>query len=68
MSPENGGEASQLAISQDETLNTLQFYGKSYDDLRQEADKSLAPVTPRCPVWTSGRDWEIRRADSVLQL
>ena len=30
----NGGEASWLAISQDETLNTLQFYGKSYDDLR----------------------------------
>ena len=23
---------------------------------------------PGCPVWTSGRDWEIRRADSVLQL
>ena len=25
----NGGEASRQAISQDETLNTLQFYGKS---------------------------------------
>ena len=37
----NGGEASRPAISQDETLNTLQFYGKSYDDLRQEAHKSL---------------------------
>ena len=32
----NGGEASRPAISQDETLNTLQFYGKSYDKLRQE--------------------------------
>ena len=41
MSPENGGEASQLAISQEETLNILQFYSKSYDDLRQKADKSL---------------------------
>ena len=29
----NGGEAS---ISQDETLNTLQFYGKSCDKLRRE--------------------------------
>ena len=27
----NGGEANRLAISKDETLNTLQFYGKSYD-------------------------------------
>ena len=32
----NGGEAIRRAISQDETLNTLQFYGKSYDKLRQE--------------------------------
>ena len=32
----NGGEASRPAISQDETLNTLQFYDKSYDKLRQE--------------------------------
>ena len=27
----NGGEANRLTISKDETLNTLQFYGKSYD-------------------------------------
>ena len=36
----NGGEASG-AITKDEALNTLQFYGKDYDDLRLEADKSL---------------------------
>ena len=43
----NGGEASRPAISQDETLNTLQFYGKSYDDLRQEAHKSLNVLLKR---------------------
>ena len=43
----NGGEASRPAISQDETLNTLQFYGKSYDDLRQEAHKSLNVLSKR---------------------
>ena len=43
----NGGEASWLAISQDETLNTLQFYGKSYDDLRQDADKNLQQLWSR---------------------
>ena len=25
-------------------------------------------MTPECPVKTSGRDWEIHRADSALQL
>ena len=43
----NGGEGSWLAISQDETLNTLQFYGKSYDDLRQDADKNLQQLWSR---------------------
>ena len=46
----NGGEASWLAISQDETLNTLQFYGKSYDDLRQDADKNLQQLWSRLNV------------------
>ena len=46
----NGGEASWLAISQDETLNTLQFYGKSYDDLRQNADKNLQQLWSRLNV------------------
>ena len=46
----NGGEASRPAISQDETLNTLQFYGKSYDDLRQEADRSLQRLWARLNV------------------
>ena len=46
----NGGEASRPAISQDETLNTLQLYGKSYDDLRQEAHKSLQQLWARLNV------------------
>ena len=46
----NGGEASWLAISQDETLNILQFYGKSYDDLRQDADKNLQQLWSRLDV------------------
>ena len=46
----NGGEVSRLAISQDETLNILQFYGKSYDHLRQEADKSLQQLWSRLNV------------------
>ena len=46
----NDGEASWLAISQDETLNTLQFYGKSYDDLRQDADKNLQQLWSRLNV------------------
>ena len=46
----NGGEGSRPPISQDETLNTLQFYGKSYDDLRQEADKSLQQLWARLNV------------------
>ena len=46
----NGGEASWLVISQDETLNTLQFYGKSYDDLRQDADKNLQQLWSRLNV------------------
>ena len=40
-------EPSRLAISQDETLNILRFYGKSYDDLRQQADKSLQQLWSR---------------------
>ena len=46
----NGGEASWPAISQDETLNILQFYGKSYDDLRQDADKNLQQLWSRLNV------------------
>ena len=46
----NDGEASWLAISQDETLNILQFYGKSYDDLRQDADKNLQQLWSRLNV------------------
>ena len=37
----NDGEVRRLAIFQQGTLNILQFYGNSYDDPRQEADKSM---------------------------
>lgn len=36
----NGGEPS-CSITKEEALNTLQYYGKSYDDLRPKADKRL---------------------------
>ena len=63
---DNGGEASQLVISQDETLNTLQFYGKSYDDLRQEADKSLQQLWSRLDV-LSKRMEEIGKSIELTQ-
>ena len=62
----NGGEASRPAISQDETLNTLQFYGKSYDDLRQEADKSLQQLWARLNV-LSKRVEEIGKSIELIQ-
>ena len=62
----NGGEASWLAISQDETLNTLQFYGKSYDDLRQEADKNLQQLWSRLNV-LSKRVGEIGKSLELIQ-
>ena len=62
----NGGEASWLAISQDETLNTLQFYGKSYDDLRQDADKNLQQLWSRLNV-LSKRVGEIGKSLELIQ-
>ena len=62
----NGGEASRPAISQDETLNTLQFYGKSYDDLRQEAHKSLQQLWARLNV-LSKRVEEIGKSIELIQ-
>ena len=62
----NGGEASRPAISQDETLNTLQFYGKSYDDLRLEADKSLQQLWSRLNV-LSKRVEEIGKSIELIQ-
>ena len=62
----NGSEASRPAISQDETLNTLQFYGKSYDDLRQEADKSLQKLWVRLNVLSKGVE-EIGKSIELIQ-
>ena len=62
----NGGEASRPAISQDETLNTLQFYGKSYDDLRLEADKRLQQLWSRLNV-LSKRVEEIGKSIELIQ-
>ena len=62
----NGGEVSRPAISQDKTLNTLQFYGKSYDDLLQEADKSLQQLWSRLNV-LSKRVGEIGKSIELIQ-
>ena len=62
----NGGEASWLAISQDETLNILQFYGKSYDDLRQDADKNLQQLWSRLNV-LSKRVGEIGKSHELIK-
>lgn len=51
----NGGEAS-CSITKDEALNTLQFYGKAYDDLRSEADKSLQQLWSHLKALTSRVD------------
>ena len=51
----NGGEAS-CSITKDEALNTLQFYGKAYDDLRSEADKSLQQLWSHLKALTSRMD------------
>ena len=48
----NGGEASG-AITKDEALNTLQFYGKAYNDLSSEADKSLQQLWSHLKALTS---------------
>ena len=57
---------SRPAISQDETLNTLQFYVKSYNDLRQEADKSLQQLWSRLNV-LSKRVEEIGKSIELIQ-
>ena len=59
-------EPSRLAISQDETLNILRFYGKSYDDLRQQADKSLQQLWSRLNV-LSKRVEEIGKSIELIQ-
>ena len=61
----NGGEPSS-SITKDEALNTLQFYGKSYDDLRLEADKSLQQLWSHLNALTSRVD-EVGNAIEEIQ-
>ena len=50
----------------DEVLHTLQFYGKSYDDLRLEADKSLQQLWALSKALTSRVD-EVGNAIDEIQ-
>ena len=47
-------------------MNTLQFYGKSYDDLRQEVDKSLQQLWSHLNV-LSKRVGEIGKSIELIQ-
>ena len=47
-------------------MNTLQFYGKSYDDLRQDADKNLQQLWSRLNV-LSKRVGEIGKSLELIQ-
>ena len=61
----NGGEPC-CSITKDEALTTLQFYGKSYDDLRSEADKSLQQLWSHLKALTSRVD-EVGNAIDEIQ-
>ena len=61
----NKSEARRLALSQQETLNILQFYGSSYDDPRQEADNSFGLAWMS---WPDELKRKIHRADSAPQV
>lgn len=51
----NGGEQPRL-ITNAETLSTLEFYGKSYDDLRAESANSLKQLWSRLNLLSSRVD------------
>ena len=61
----NGGEQPTRLITDAETLSTLEFYGKSYDELRAESANSLKQLWS-CLNLLSSRVEQI--ADSVEQL
>ena len=61
----NGGEPS-FSITNDEALSTLQFYGKSYDDLRSEVEKSLQQLWSHLKALTSRVD-EVGNAIDEIQ-
>ena len=49
----NGGEQPTRLITDDETLSTLEFYGKSYDELRAESVNSLKQLWSRLNLLSS---------------
>ena len=61
----NGGEQPTHLITNTESLNTLEFYGKSYDDLRAESVNSLKELWS-CLNLLSSRVGKI--GDSIEQL
>ena len=61
----NGGEPS-FSITKDEAMSALQSYGKSYDDLRSEADNSLQQLWSHLKALTSRVD-EVGNAIDEIQ-
>ena len=61
----NGGEPS-FSITNEEALSALQLYGKFYDDLRSEADKSLQQLWSHLKALTSQMD-EVGNAIDEIQ-
>ena len=49
----NGGEQSTRLITDADSLSTLEFYGKSYDDLRAESVNSLKQLWSRLNLLSS---------------
>ena len=61
----NGGEQPTRLITDAETLSTLEFYGKSYDELRAESANSLKQLWSRLNLLSSRVE---QIGDSVEQL
>ena len=49
----NGGEQPTRSITDAETLSTLEFYGKSYDELRAESANSVKQLWSRLNLLSS---------------
>ena len=61
----NGGEQPTRLITDAESLGTLEFYGKSYDDLRAESVNSLKKLWSRLNLLSSRVE---KIGDSIEQL
>ena len=61
----NGGEQPTRLITDAESLSTLEFYGKSYDDLRAESANSLKQLWSRLSLLSSRVE---QIGDSIEQL